>query len=152
MAEILKRIEGHVGIELLVVGAVASFDFPIVAGRPGPDQAVADAQFPTKRPEWMVSLHGLPVGMDELKAVVGLDLFRYITEEVDGAYEKVAAVEGSEFLIPIEESSAGAFVDQRVLVELFVEEAGSFAFTWDLLGVDLPFYADVLGRIVEFGL
>ena len=84
---------------------MAAFDFPIVPGRPWPDQLVRDSEFLT---ECIHGMHAVSIAeVCELSTVVGLDDFRLVPEIDDCTLDEVLGRVTALLLVRVDESFAG---------------------------------------------
>ena len=89
LLEVFKGIKGALGVETLLVLAVAPFHLTVMSGCVWADQFVDDAQFGSgfiKQGFGVASLRMEAVG--ELKTVVGLNALYRELEEPDGVLEE----------------------------------------------------------------
>ena len=143
--EIFIRVEPKIIVESLLIVAMAALYFPVVPGCLWPDHLVVDVEPHAQQVKRMDTLR--PGGMRKLSAVICLDCLRRVAKANDGTLHKVYGRITALFLVSIDKTLSGRFVDHGVLVELLSVSA-DITGTRDILHIHLPFDSKLPWRII----
>ena len=148
--KIRERIEFQVVVETFLVISVAPLNLSIVPRSPRTNELMLDMVSVAEHIERMNTL-GIEE-MGKLRAVIGLNGFRSVTEKDDGTLDKIDRGEATVFFIRIDKSLPRGFLDDRVLVESLVILAHITDFGNEFhihLPLDANHSGSVVGLIVQ---
>lgn len=144
--QIMERIETQMVIEALLIASVASLDLSVVPRRSGANELVLDLIVIAEYVKGMGALCTNKVG--KFRSVVRLNDLWCITKKHDRSLYKIYRRMAAVFLVCVNKSLSGCFLDYGILIKLIAV----FARVTDLgnkFDVHLPLDTDHGGRVIR---